>query len=132
MCQLIYKEGQLKMKPKTKVAAKEAIFEDKEMSMEFSFCRFDEIMEEIGFYVYDYNDFSAILKYHAYPEETHYGFEKILGLIAPFVECGSYMEFADNKGNLKRYVFDGENMIRQEPQITWPELPGMQKSNFVA
>lgn len=112
MCQLIYKEGQLKMKPKTKVAAKEAIFEDKEMSMEFSFC--------------------SILKYHAYPEETHYGFEKILGLIAPFVECGSYMEFADNKGNLRRYVFDGENMIRQEPQIIWPELPGAQNTINVA
>lgn len=132
MCQLIYKDGRVRIKPKSKVNAKEAIFEDKEMAMEFAYCRFDEIMEEIGFYVYDYKDFSSELKYHADPEETHYAFEKILCLIAPFVECGSYMEFADNKGNLKRYVFDGENMIRQEPQITWPELPGLQKSNFVA
>ena len=87
---------------------------------------FDAIMEEIGFYVIDKKDWSAELKYHAYPEDVFYALDKVLFAISPFIQQGSYLEFSDNKGNLRRYIFNGEEMRRVEPQIIWPAITAEQ------
>lgn len=126
MCDLIYRGGILKTKPGKKDSAVDAILADKELAMEFTGCDFDEIMEEIGFYVIDKKDWSAELKYHAYPEDAFYALDKILSVIGNFIQRGSYLEFSDNKGNLRRYLFDGEEMRRVEPQIIWPAITAEQ------
>lgn len=122
MCDLIYRGGILKTKPGKKDSAVDAILEDKELAVEFGGCDFDAIMEEIGFYVIDKKDSSAELKYHSYPEDTFYALDKVLSAIGSFIQRGSYLEFSDNKGNLRRYLFDGEEMRRVEPQIVWPAI----------
>lgn len=126
MCDLIYRGGVLKIKPGKKESAVDAILEDKELSMEFSGYDFDAIMEDVGFYVIDRKDLTTELNYHAYPEETFYGLEKLLGIISKFIQRGCYLEFADNKGNLRRYLFSGEEMRRVEPQIIWPAITAEQ------
>lgn len=126
MCDLIYRGGILKTKPGKKDSAVDAILADKELAMEFTGCDFDEIMEEIGFYVIDKKDWSAELKYHAYPEDAFYALDKILSVIGNFIQRGSYLEFSDSKGNLRRYLFDGEEMRRVEPQIIWPAITAEQ------
>ena len=126
MCDLIYRGGILKTKPGKKDSAVDAILEDKELSMEFSGYDFDAIMEDVGFYVIDRKDLTTELNYHAYPEETIYGLEKLLGIISKFIQRGCYLEFADNKGNLRRYIFNGEEMRRVEPQIIWPAITAEQ------
>ena len=126
MCDLIYRGGILKTKPGKKDSAVDAILADKEFAMDFAGCDFDAIMEEIGFYVIDKKDWSPELKYHAYPEDVFYALDKVLFAISPFIQQGSYLEFSDNKGNLRRYIFNGEEMRRVEPQIIWPAITAEQ------
>lgn len=126
MCDLIYRGGVLKIKPGKKASAVDAILEDKELSMEFAGYDFDSIMEDIGFYVIDRKDKSTELKYHAYPEDVFYALDKVLSAIGSFIQRGSYLEFSDNKGNLRRYLFDGEEMRRVEPKIIWPAITAEQ------
>lgn len=126
MCDLIYRGGILKTKPGKKESVVDAIIADKELAMEFAGYDFDAIMEEIGFYVIDKKDRSAELKYHAYPEDAFYALDKALSAIGNFIQRESYLEFSDNKGNLRRYLFDGEEMRRVEPQIIWPAITSEQ------
>lgn len=86
MCDLIYREGILRIKPGKKDSAVDAILEDKELAVEFGGCDFDAIMEEIGFYVIDKKDSSAELKYHSYPEDTFYALDKVLSAIGSLTE----------------------------------------------
>lgn len=120
MCDLIYREGILRTKPGEINSAVDAILEDEELSAEFNGYDFYSIMEDVGFYTIDRKEKGLELRYHAYPEDTFSALEKLLIKIAEYVVPGCYLEFADEKGNLRRYIFDGKIMRKVEPTIIWP------------
>lgn len=45
--------------------------------------------------------------------------ETLFQALAPFVDRGSFIEMHGEDGELWRWVFDGQHMREQFPQMTW-------------
>lgn len=54
-------------------------------------------------------------------ENYHDEDDEIMDMLAPYVAAGSYIQMQGDEGELWRWVFDGLEVRKITPTITWPE-----------